>query len=239
MIGKDEQDRDFDVFELLDFLSNSTRRRILELLSEEDLYSFQLSRLLDISPRIIGKYLVELEELGIVSIVERDSDKGPTRKYAKLNQAFSLIIDVGQNTFDVKYVPTDEPTGELKVKQKEIHKQITKELAEIRDCLKEKAEEISQLNEKRKRVVQEINDAFIRFNTIIEKNIYDYNERIIIRSVFKILINKPENKVSLTELARRMRIWRGELGERLEFIAKQTELIKIEVDSGGEVWYSI
>ena len=239
MIGKDEQDRDFDVFELLDFLSNSTRRRILELLSEEDLYSFQLSRLLDISPRIIGKYLAELEELGIVSIVERDSDKGPTRKYAKLNQAFSLIIDVGQNTFDVKYVPTDEPTGELKVKQKEIQKQITKELAEIRDCLKEKAEEISQLNEKRKRVVQEINDAFIRFNTIIEKNIYDYNERIIIRSVFKILINKPENKVSLTELARRMRIWRGELGERLEFIAKQTELIKIEADSGAEVWYSI
>jgi len=112
MLGKIDQDQELDVFELLEFLSNSTRRRILELLSEEDLYSFQISRILDISPRIIAKYIAELENLGIVSMIERESDKGPTRKYAKLNQAFSLIIDVGQNTFNVKYFPTEEPSTE-------------------------------------------------------------------------------------------------------------------------------
>lgn len=243
MLGESDQDKKLDVFELLDFLSNSTRRRILELLSEEDLYSFQLSRLLDISPRIIAKYLSELEELGIVSMIERESDKGPTRKYAKLNQAFSLIIDVGQNTFDVKYVPTDDSSVGLKTEQvkkrEEIRSQITKELAEIRECVKEKAVEISQLDHKRKQFVQEINDAFSRFNNIIENTVYDYNDRIIIRSIFKILVNKPENKVSLTELAQRMRLWRGELGERLQYIAEQTELIRIETDSKGEVWYSI
>jgi len=242
MIGND-QNKDLDVFELLDFLSNSTRRSILELLSEEDLYSFQLSRLLDISPRIIAKYLSELEELGIVSMIERDSDKGPTRKYAKLNQSFSLIIDVGQNTFDVKYVPTIETVVELKEdhtnKQEELRSQISKELAEIRDCVKEKAGEISKLDKQRRNHVQEINDAFSRFNDIIEKTVYDYNDRIIIRSIFKFLINKPENKVSLTELARRMRLWRGDLGERLQYLAEQTELIKVETDKKGEVWYSI
>ena len=243
MIGRNDQKRDFDVFELLDFLSNSTRRRILELLSEEDLYSFQLSRLLDISPRIIGKYLAELEELGIVSMVERVSDKGPTRKYAKLNQAFSLIIDVGQNTFDVKYVPTDEVTPKLKKEkidtQEKIRSQITKELEEIRVLVKEKANEITQLDQQRKQYVREINDAFIRFNNIIEKAVYSYNDRIIMRSIFKVLINKPENKVSLTELARRMRVWRGDLGERLQVIAEQTHLIRIDEDKNGEVWYSI
>ncbi len=243
MIGKNEKNKDFDAFELLDFLSNSTRRRILELLSEEDLYSFQLSRLLDISPRIIAKYLAELEDIGIVSMVERDSDKGPTRKYAKLNQAFSLIIDVGQNTFDVKYVSSDEPLAELKEvktkKQSELRSQITKELAEIRDLVKEKAAEISKLDQQRRNYVQVMNEAFLRFNQIIEKTVYDYNDRIIIRSVFKFLISKPENRVSLTELAQRMRVWRGDLGDRLQYISEQTELIKVETDRQGEVWYSI
>ena len=243
MIGNNEQNQEFDVFELLDFLSNSTRRRILELLSEEDLYSFQLSRLLDISPRIIAKYLAELEELGIVSMIERESDKGPIRKYATLNQAFSLIIDVGQNTFDVKYVPTDDTLSDMKIeqlkKQKEFRSKVTKELVEIRDIVKEKAEEITQLNQQRKICVKEINEAFSRFNDIIEKSIYAYNDRIIIRSVFKILINKLENKVSLTELAMRMRLWRGDLGEKLQVISEQTDLITIETDTKGEVWYSI
>jgi predicted transcriptional regulator len=243
MLGRNEKNPEFDVFELLDFLSNATRRSILQLLSEEDLYSFQLSRLLDISPRIIGKYLAELEELGIVSMVERESDKGPTRKYAKLNQAFSLIIDVGQNTFDVKYVPTDETVTKLKTvqveEQKKIRSQVTRELGEIRDLIKEKANEITQLDQQRKKHVQKINDAFTRFNNIIENTVYVYNDRIIIRSIFKVLISKPENKVSLTELARRMRLWRGDLGERLSIIAEQTELIRIETDKRGEVWYSI
>ncbi len=243
MLGRSDQNEDLDVFELLEFLSNSTRRRILELLAEEDLYSFQLSRLLDISPRIIAKYLSELENIGIVSMVERDSDKGPTRKYAKLNQAFSLIIDVGQNTFDVKYVPTGEVTTKLKKvqvkKQKQLRSQVTKELIEIRELVKEKAEEITKLNQQRKKFVQEINEAFSRFNDIVEKTVFDYNDRIIIRSIFKVMINTPENKVSLTEFARRMRLWRGDLGDRLEHLSEQTELIKAEIDSRGEVWYSI
>lgn len=244
MLKRNDPNKELNVLELLEFLSNSTRRRILELLSEEDLYSFQISRLLDISPRIIAKYLSELEDLGIVSMVERESDKGPTRRYAKLNQSFSLIIDVGQNTFDVKYVPTDESTIEIKEDQIELEKeelsnQITKELAEIRDCLKEKAEEITKLDHRRKKYVQEINEAFSRFNDIIEKTVDDYSDRIIIRSLFKILINKPENKVSLTELAMRMRLWRGDLGERIHDLAEQTKLIKIEIDTNGEVWYSI
>ena len=124
-------------------------------------------------------------------------------------------------------------------KHKQLSSQVTKELIEIRELVKEKAEEVTKLNQQRKKVVQEINEAFSRFNDIVEKTVYDYNDRIIIRSIFKVLINQPENKVSLTEFARRMRLWRGDLGDRLEYLAEQTELIKAEVDNRGEVWYSI
>ncbi len=243
MLGNTEEDQELDVFEILDFLSNSTRRKILELLAEEDLYSFQLSRLLDVSPRIIAKYLTELENIGIVSMVDRVSDKGPTRKYAKLNQAFSLIIDVGQNTFNVNYFSTSEvvqdSSKEESKKKQELKIQISKELANIRDCVKENIVDIQKLDSQRKVFVQEINKAYIRLNELVEKTVYVYQDRDIIRSIFKILLNKPENKVSLTELASRMRIWRGDLSNRLDRLANETEFIKYEKDRRGEVWYSI
>jgi predicted transcriptional regulator len=243
ILGTNKESDELDVLELLDFLSNTTRRSILELLAAEDLYPFQISRILDISPRIIKGYLKELEKMGIISFITRASDKGPQRTYASLNKAFSLIIDVGQNTFDVKYFTTEDTLEEetkSTVKETEkIRKQTSQELIKIRNFLKSKVDEIRELDEKRKNYVQEINNSFNLFNKIIEDVFTNYQDRQIIRSIFKILINKAENRVSLTELAGRMRVWRGELGERIEYLAEETDFINIEVDRRGEVWYSI
>lgn len=251
MLGTGNENKETDVFELLEFLSNNTRRRILELLSDEDLYSFQISRMMDISPRIIGKYLEELAKLGIVSIEERKSDKGPFRKYASLNQAFSLIIDVGQNTFNVKYLPTGEILGkekDIKIerteaakekRREEFRKELKQESAKIQDLISKKISELKVLDEKRQECVEEINDAYNRFNRIIEKVVPNYHDREVYRRIFKIIINRPDNKVSLSELASWMRIWRGELHDRIEILADQTECIIIKKDRQGEIWYSI
>lgn len=251
MLGTGNENKETDVFELLEFLSNNTRRRILELLSDEDLYSFQISRMMDISPRIIGKYLEELAKLGIVSIEERKSDKGPFRKYASLNQAFSLIIDVGQNTFNVKYLPTGVIIGkekDIKIerteaakekRREEFRKELKQESAKIRDLISIKISELKVLDEKRQECVEEINEAYNRFNRIIEKVVPNYHDREIYRRIFKIIINKPDNKVSLSELASWMRIWRGELHDRIEILAGQTECIIIKKDRQGEIWYTI
>ncbi|MFW9852223.1 MAG: ArsR/SmtB family transcription factor [Candidatus Thorarchaeota archaeon] len=243
ILGTNKEKDELDVLELLDFLSNTTRRSILELLAAEDLYPFQISRILDISPRIIKEYLKELEKMGIISFITRDSDKGPQRTYASLNKAFSLIIDVGQNTFDVKYFTTgntlEEETKSIAQETEKMRKQTSQELVKIRNFLKSKVNEIRELDEKRKDYVQEVNVSFNLFNKIIEDVFSNYQDRQIIRSIFKILINKAENKVSLTELASRMRVWRGELGERIEYLAEETDFINIEVDRRGEVWYSI
>ena len=251
MFGVNNENKQADVFEILEFLSNTTRRKILELLSDEDLYSFQISRMMDISPRIIAKYLDELEKLGIVSIEERKSDKGPYRKYASLNQAFSLIIDVGQNTFNVKYLPT----GDIAVSEKpvEIEKseieeekrkrklkvELKKESANVRDFIKTKIEQLKEIDQKRQEYIEEVNDAFSRFNRMIEQIVQNYNDREIFRRIFKIIINKPESRVSLSELASLARVWRGDLHNRIERLAEQTECITIEKDRRGEIWYSI
>ncbi len=251
MLGTGNESEETDVFELLEFLSNNTRRRILELLSDEDLYSFQISRMMDISPRIIGKYLEELAKLGIVSIEERKSDKGPFRKYASLNQAFSLIIDVGQNTFNVKYLPTSVSVGKekdtkleitetaLKIRKEELRKELKQESVKIRDLISKKINELKVLDERRQVCVEEINEAYNRFNRIIEEIVPNYHDREIYRRIFKIIINRPDNKVSLSELASWMRIWRGELHDRIEILASQTECIIIKKDRQGEIWYSI
>ncbi|MBY9001199.1 MAG: ArsR family transcriptional regulator [Candidatus Heimdallarchaeota archaeon] len=251
MLGTNKENEETDVFELLDYLSNNTRRRILELLSAEDLYSFQISRMMDISPRIIAKYLEELEKIGIVSIEERKSDKGPFRKYASLNKAFSLIIDVGQNTFNVKYFPTGEVVGsEIKTKitntaaveekrNEQLKKKLKQESTDIRDSIKTKINELKELNQQRQDCVEEINEAFYRFNNIIEKIVHSYNDREIYRRIFKIIITKPDNKVSLSELASWARMWRGDLHGRIEVLADQTGCITIQKDRRGEIWYSI
>lgn len=237
-----KKEEEFNVFELLDFLSNTTRRRILELLSAEDLYPFQMSRILDVSPRLVKEYLNELEKLGLISLEKRDSDKGPQRTYASLNNSFSLIIDVAQNTFDVKYVPSAKTIGEqshTEVKPKKIMKQIVKDIGDIRDNVRTKLEEIRTIDETRKQHVEEINEAFFQFNEMIDDIVYNYEDRVIVRNVFKILIGKPDNRLTLTELASRIRIWRGDLGNRINLIAEDTDLIKIEEDRRGEIWYSI
>ena len=249
MIGRTEDEEEMDVFELLEFLSSSTRRKILELLGEEDLYPFQLSRMMNISPRIIGKYLEDLEKLGLISIREEKSSKGPDRRYASLNKAFSLIIDVGQSTFNVKYLPTGEIIEGIKTKPIEETKQhehrqkliegLKKETKEIQVFIKDKAQEIKNLDQKRKEYVEEINEAYYRFNKIIENIIFDYHDREIFRNIFKVILNKPKNQVSLSELASRMRVFRGDLKDRIDKLTEQIECISISKDRTGEIWYSI
>lgn len=249
-MGRTEDEEEMDVFELLEFLSSSTRRKILELLGEEDFYPFQLSRMMNVSPRIIGKYLEDLEKLGLISIREEKSSKGPDRRYASLNKAFSLIIDVGQSTFNVKYLPTEENIEEelipkpIKQTEQDAHRKklidgLKKETKNIQGFIKTKAQEIKDLDQERKKYVEEINEAYYKLNKIIENIIYDYHDREIFRNIFKVILNKPKNRVSLSELASRMRIWRGDLKVRIENLAKQIECINISQDRAGEIWYSI
>ncbi len=87
---------------ILFILSNRLRRRIIELLSEEPRYLFQLSKELgDVASQpAILKHLRELEEHGIVESYEVSSvGSRKPRKYYRLRNSFLISICVGDHAF--------------------------------------------------------------------------------------------------------------------------------------------
>ena len=88
-----------DIDELFHLLENPTRRRILQLLSREQLYTLQLSREIDVSQQAVVKHLRILEEHGFVASRDAPSDRGPNRRVYRSARSGSLHIDVGPSTF--------------------------------------------------------------------------------------------------------------------------------------------
>lgn len=240
-MNNNEENLDADA--LLDILANNTRRKILQLLAAEELYPFQISRILDISPRIIGKYINELEALGLVSTVERASSKGPARKYAKLNKSFSLIIDIGSNNFQWKVIKVGEPVDserDLTEQQPEITDKIREEIYYLKNQITEKAKKIRSIEEKRKGLIEEINECFSYINEIIDNTILNYQDRTIVRTLLKEIIRSEQQEwITLSQLAETLRMWRGDLKERLLAIAETTKFIKMKKHKSGELLFSI
>ncbi len=88
-----------DIDQLFYLLENPTRRRILELLSREQLYPLQISREIAVSQQAVMKHLRILKEHGIVSSRDEPSDRGPTRHIYRATRAVSLQIDVGPSSY--------------------------------------------------------------------------------------------------------------------------------------------
>ncbi|MHA1304516.1 MAG: ArsR/SmtB family transcription factor [Candidatus Heimdallarchaeaceae archaeon] len=237
----DEIDEMLDIEDLFEVLSNSTRRKILQLLSSEALYPFQISKILEISPRIVGKYITELEELGLITTVEKKSDKGPSRKYAQLNKSFSIMIDVSPNNFTWKIIPISEvfeSKDEIPKKEKKVTREIFREIEQIKESIQNQLKKIIEIDNKRQKFVSDINECFKRFNNLLESIIDEYSDRVYVRTLFKEMINTKEKWISLSHLSNVLREWRGDIKDRLITLAEETGLIKYKQD-GAEYWFTL
>ena len=95
MVGFDES---------LNILENPTRRAILRHLVKEPHYPLQLSELLDVSQQAVVKHLKVLEEAGFVDSEIKKSDKGgPPKKVYRVNQSFSIRLDLGPDLFRAEH----------------------------------------------------------------------------------------------------------------------------------------
>ena len=95
MVGFDES---------LSILENPTRRDILRYLVKEPHYPLQLSELLDVSQQAVVKHLKVLEEAGFVDSEVKKSDKGgPPKKVYRVNQSFSIRLDLGPDLFRAEH----------------------------------------------------------------------------------------------------------------------------------------
>ncbi len=242
--NQNKDDSTIDIDSLLDIFSNTTRRKILQLLSSEALYPFQIARILDISPRLISKYIKELEGAGLVSTDERDSDKGPTRRYAKLNKSFSLIIDVSPNNFGLKVVPIfeiedDTPKEDQNRDETQKKQELLKNISELCDKLRHQLSKIGEIEEERRLLFKDINSNYSVLNDIIENEIYNYSDRVIIRNFLKMLISQKQKEVSLTDLSASLRVWKGDLLAHMTRMSEETGLLKVREDQSGEIFFSI
>lgn len=106
----DELDLDQFIF----LLENPARRRLLELLSREELYPLQLARELGISPTGVMKHLNLLERHGLVDSRSEPSPQGPPRKQYHTSAGFAFRVAVGPNTFEQRFIRL---TGERSLPQ--------------------------------------------------------------------------------------------------------------------------
>jgi len=95
MVGFDES---------LSILENSMRRDILRCLVKEPHYPLQLSEILEVSQQAIVKHLKVLEKTGFVDSELMKSDKGgPPKKVYRVNQSFSIRLDLGPDLFRAEH----------------------------------------------------------------------------------------------------------------------------------------
>ena len=94
---------DFD--EAMAILENQARRNILKHLVKEPHYPLQLSELLEISQQAVMKHIKVLEKAGFVEVEIMPSEKGgPPKKMYKVNQSFSLRLDLGPDLFRAEHL---------------------------------------------------------------------------------------------------------------------------------------
>ncbi|UJG39625.1 MAG: ArsR family transcriptional regulator [Candidatus Heimdallarchaeum aukensis] len=230
----DDDEEIMDIEELFEVFSNSTRRKILELLSSEALYPFQISKILEISPRIIGKYISELEELGLVKTIEKKSDKGPVRRYAQIDKTFSIMIDIGPNNFSWKVVPIETETSDEEVQTtgiRKIRESDIRSIEEVKNSIKKKVAEVVKIDNKRKELVADINECFKIFNDLLENTIEEYIDRVYVRTLLREMVNMKQEWISSNHLSNTLREWRGDIRNRLIKLAEETGIVKYKFDN--------
>ena len=113
---------------ILDILGNSTRRKILFLLSKEPLYFNQLSKIIGIGQQSILRHMKILEDSGLIDTYTQESNLGaPDRKYYRLASNFSMNMAFSKDGF---YIRNNE-IKELRFKEFEkLYKEYEKSIAE-------------------------------------------------------------------------------------------------------------
>ena len=98
-----------DMDTILSIVENPTRRKILQAVVREPHYPLQLSKELGISQQAVVKNLNLMEKEGLVESYRESSDKGPDRIFYRPSSEFTITIDMRNNMFEVRMVPTGEP----------------------------------------------------------------------------------------------------------------------------------
>ena len=134
--------QELDIEKILDILGNKTRRKLLEKLSEEANYVFQLSEDINIRHQAIRKHLALLKDLKIIKSFEGASTVGgPPRKYFKITKSFSIMADITPDSFETKIL-----SYKGQILEKDEYSEITEEIKSLVNSGDTPHKKISELN---------------------------------------------------------------------------------------------
>ncbi len=208
--------------EALSVLENTTRRQILMLLVKEPHYPLQLSELINVSQQAVIKHLKVLEKADFVESQMVASEKGgPPKKMYKVDQSFSIRLDLGPDLFraDHRKMPRG---GAMKLSNKlpsdldsVVEKMGTKRKLEISEAI-EVLGELDAALEK----VDEQRDAIIAMHQQVKKKVSssvdNHSESYEERQLAHAIMNTPRRPLDLDLFSHGMRIKSMDAEEMME-----------------------
>ena len=167
---------------ILDILGNSTRRRILNLLSKEPLYFNQLSKIIGIGQQSILRHMKILEDSGLIETYTQESNLGaPDRKYYRLVSTFSMNMVFSKDGF---YIRNNE-IKELRYKEFEkLYKEYEKYISEYYNTKNKNFHRTGLLLDLFKHTLSEIDKEISNFESKI--NDLQALRQMILRDIHKI-----------------------------------------------------
>jgi ArsR family transcriptional regulator len=208
--------------EALTILENSIRRQILVLLVKEPHYPLQLSELINVSQQAVIKHLKVLEKADFVTSELVASEKGgPPKKMYKVDQSFSIRLDLGPDLFRAEHrrMPrggamklSEKLPKELEGVIKKIGTRRKLEIAEAIGVLEELDTVLERIDEQR--------DAIIALHQQVKKkvasSVSDHSDLYEERQLAHAIMNQPRRPLDLDLFSQGMRIQSMDAEEMME-----------------------
>ena len=198
--------------EVLSILENTTRRQILMLLVKEPHYPLQISELIGVSQQAVVQHLKVLEKADFVNSEIVASEKGgPPKKMYKVEQSFSLRLDLGPDLFRTEHrkIPRG---GAMKLSNKlpvELEGVVRKlgtrrkiDLGEAMDVLGELDLALEKIDTQRDAVIAMHQQVKKKVSSSVSEHSDSYEERRLAHAI----MNQPRRPLDLDLFSHGLRI---------------------------------
>ena len=213
--------------EALSILENPTRRQILRKLVKEPRYPLQLSELLNVSQQAVVKHLKVLEESGFVDSERVPSEKGgPPKKMYKVNQSFSLRLDLGPDLFRAEHrkIPAGGPMRLSNRLPPELNGVVDRlgtrrklPMVEAMGVLSELDSALERIDEHRDAVIALHQQVMRKVSPSISEQSGSYEERQLAHAI----MNQPRRPLDLDAFSQGLRIQSMDAEEMMDALRER------------------
>jgi ArsR family transcriptional regulator len=221
----------------MDILENQARRHILKHLVKEPHYPLQLSELLEISQQAVMKHIKVLEKAGFVESQIVPSEKGgPPKKMYKVNQSFSLRLDLGPDLFRAEYrkMPSGGPMRLSNKLPTELDPLIDRlgtrrklPMSDAMNILSDLDSALERIDDQRDAIIALHQQVMSKASKGVTENSESYEERIMARE----MMTQPRRPLDLDVFSQNIRIQPADAHDIMENI--RDRLMKDFVTNGN------